>query len=93
MFLYPNIPQTEGVTELTDTLKLKAAIVASGLSRKEVAEKMGISAYSLHKKMHNTTEFKASEIECLSKILSISDLPSIFFAPDVSKYSTNPESQ
>ena len=42
---------------MTDTLKLKGAIVASGLSRKQVAEQMGISAYSLHKKIHNITEF------------------------------------
>ena len=82
-----NIIQRE-VMKLTDTLKLKAAIVASGLSRKEVAALAGMSAFSLHKKLHNTTEFKASEIDCLSKILNITDLQGVFFAPNVSKYST-----
>lgn len=73
---------------MTDTLKLKAAIVESGLTRKEVAELAGMSAFSLHKKMHNTTEFKAGEIERLSKILNITDLSvlsAIFFTSIVAK--------
>lgn len=63
---------------MTDSLKLKAAIVASGLSRKAIADELGISLYSLQKKINNITEFKASEISKLSKILNISDIQGIF---------------
>lgn len=68
---------------MTDTLKLKGAIVASGLSRKQVAEQMGISAYSLHKKIHNITEFKASEIQSLCQLVGILNKDEIFFASNV----------
>jgi len=63
-----------------NTLELKAAIIKTGMKRSEVAEKLGISYYSFHKKLHNKTEFKASEISKLSEILNISDKDKIFFA-------------
>lgn len=65
---------------MVNTLKLKAAILQSGLKREQVAEKLGISEYTLHKKIHNTTEFKASEIFILSNILCIKEKDSIFFS-------------
>lgn len=64
---------------MVNTLKIKAAILQSGLSRNDVAVKLGMSAYTLHKKIHNITEFKASEISALSVLLNISDKDSIFF--------------
>nr|WP_312578251.1 helix-turn-helix transcriptional regulator [Sedimentibacter sp.] len=64
---------------MTDTLKLRAAILQSGLSRREIAKILGISMFTLHKKIHNVTEFKASEIALLTKVLDISDKESIFF--------------
>lgn len=64
---------------MTDALKLKSAILLSGLTRKEVAERIGISTFTLHKKIHNITEFKASEIAALSEILNITDKEDIFF--------------
>ena len=73
---------------MTDTLKLKGAIVASGLSRRQVAEKIGISCYSLHKKIHNITEFKASEIQALCEVVGIYNKDEIFFAPNVEFNST-----
>lgn len=63
---------------MTDSLKLKAAIIASGFSRKAIADELGISLYSLQKKINNVTEFKASEISKLSKILNIRNITEIF---------------
>lgn len=65
---------------MTDTLKLKAAMVASGLSRPQIAKHLGISPFTLHKKLHNNSEFKASEIKMLSELLHITDPGDIFFA-------------
>lgn len=64
---------------MVNTLKMKAAILESGCSRNEIAKKLGLSEYTLHKKIHNITEFKASEISRLSFILNITDKDSIFF--------------
>ena len=50
---------------MTDTLKLKALIVEHGYTQKDVAKMLGLSAQSLNKKIHNKTEFKASEISLL----------------------------
>lgn len=67
---------------MTDTYKLRCYIIKSGLTLKRIAKLMGITYYSLQKKMNNTVEFKASEIAELSKILRIhdpKDIQTIFF--------------
>ena len=69
---------------MTDTLQLKGAIVASGKTREEICAHMGISHTSLHKKIYNITEFKASEISSLAEFLGIENrVPEIFFAHNV----------
>ncbi len=68
---------------MTDTYKLKCLILKSGLKLKYIALEMGITYYSLQKKINNIVEFKASEITQLSNILNINDSrikESIFFA-------------
>lgn len=65
---------------MTDTLKLRLAITASGHSRKECADALGVSLYTFHRKLHNETEFKASEIAILCSFLNINDKEEIFFA-------------
>lgn len=67
---------------MTDTLALRAVIEKSGLKYSKIAAEMGISAYSLQKKIHNVTEFKASEISKLASLLSLkkTEVNSIFFA-------------
>ena len=67
---------------MTDTLALRKAIKKSGLKYGRIAEAMGISAYSLQKKIDNIVEFKASEINKLASLLSLNDTErsSIFFA-------------
>lgn len=70
---------------MTDTMALEIAIVKSGMTKKSIASKIGISEMSLSRKQNNQTEFKASEIAQLKKILGLSDeeRDSIFFATDV----------
>lgn len=50
---------------------LKAKIIEKGIDKKVIAEKLGISPTSLNYKINNKTQFKASEIQLLSKILGI----------------------
>ena len=67
---------------MTDTIALRKAIEKSGLKYGRIAKEMGISSYTLQKKINNVVEFKASEIKKLSSLLSLSDAQrsSIFFA-------------
>lgn len=73
---------------MTNTLKLKAAIVESGMTQAKIAKLIGVSPYTFHKKLHNRTDFKASEIKMLSDILHIDNINDIFFAPCVELNST-----
>ena len=67
---------------MTDTLALREAIEKSGLKYGRIAKEMGISYYTLQKKIDNIVEFKASEIKKLSSLLSLNEAQrsSIFFA-------------
>jgi len=58
---------------LTDTVALKDAIKNSGMSVTYIANILGITRGALYKKLDNITEFKASEIVLLKKILNLSD--------------------
>ena len=53
---------------MTDTLKLRRRIEASGLKYKAIAQKLGITAYTLQLKIDNDNEFKVSEVEALSAL-------------------------
>lgn len=68
---------------MTNTRLLNAHITMSGLKREEIANKLGLSLYSLQKKINNKVEFKASEIYNLSAILGIENKDSIFFVEKV----------
>ena len=67
---------------MTDTMALRNAVEKSGLKYGRIALEMGITSYTLQKKVENKTEFKASEIVKLSDLLSLTDAErsSIFFA-------------
>lgn len=67
---------------MTNSKLLNLEIRKSGLSRVEVAEKLGLSLVSLGKKINNKVEFKASEIYKLIFMLSLGDeaVFNIFFA-------------
>lgn len=64
---------------MTDTNRLKAKIIESGLTQAKVAKMLGISCQSLSYKINNRVDFKATEINRLCKILNISDKDDYFF--------------
>lgn len=67
---------------MTNTELLVRAIQATGLKLKFISAKLGIGTGTLSNKINNATEFKASEIECLSEILNLDNAQrdEIFFA-------------
>lgn len=75
---------------MTDTIKLEMAITRSGITKKKLAERLGLSDMGLYKKINNITEFKASEISILQEILRLTheERDAIFFALNVDYKST-----
>ena len=65
---------------MTNTAKLKGALVEKGFRQCDIAEKIGLSKTAFFNKLHNKREFTASEIMSLVKILNIEDKDAIFFA-------------
>ena len=66
---------------MTNTEELNIAILRSGLTKREIAKRLGISEQSLLLKITNKNEFKASEIGKMCEILKLND-NSIFFAKE-----------
>ena len=56
---------------MIDTDKLLNLIKEKGLKKSFVAEKLGISRASLHKKANNITDFKGNEIKVLCDLLQM----------------------
>lgn len=67
---------------MTDTKELRQRIEAAGLKYKFIAQKLGITAYTLQLKINNNNEFKVSEVDALSALLGLSlrEKDAIFFA-------------
>ena len=68
---------------MTNKEELEIAILRAGLTKHEVAKKLGLSDMGFYKKLNNQTEFKASEIAALQKMLHIQSINEIFFAEKV----------
>ncbi len=70
---------------MTDSTLLNEEIVDSGITITAIARKLGITREGLYKKINNETEFKASEILSMQKILNLTNKKrdSIFFANKV----------
>ena len=66
---------------MTDSNAFREWINSKGLKMKFVAERMGITRYSLQKKIDNLSEFKVSEILTLSTEFDMSptEREKIFF--------------
>ena len=64
---------------MTNTEELNVAILRSGLTKREIAKRLGLSEQGLLLKITNKSEFKASEIDKMCEILKLSN-NSIFFA-------------
>lgn len=56
---------------MTDTEALVNLIEKSGLKYKYIANQLGISYFSLNRKINNVTEFKTSEVSKLCELLNI----------------------
>lgn len=69
---------------------LSDEITDSGMTITAIAKKIGITREGFYKKLNNETEFKASEISTLQKILRLTNKKrdEIFFAKDVEPKST-----
>lgn len=67
---------------MTNTSLLMQYIEKSGYKMSFIAKQLGITAYGFSLKVNNKSEFKASEITILCKLLKISakDKEAIFFA-------------
>lgn len=70
---------------MTNSKKLNDEISESGITITAIAKKIGITREGFYKKLNNDTEFKASEITALQKILNLSNKKrdEIFFANEV----------
>lgn len=70
---------------MTDSNLLNEEIADSGITITAIARKLGITREGLYKKINNETEFKASEILSMQKILNLTNKKrdSIFFAKKV----------
>ena len=55
----------------TNNERLRQKIDKSGFTKTHIASKMNISRESLYNKLSGKTEFKASEIVCLAKMLGL----------------------
>lgn len=56
---------------MTNTLKLKAVIIKVGYTQKYIANMLHMTAATFNYKLNNKSEFKASEIKIMSKILRL----------------------
>lgn len=67
---------------MTNTSLLEQYITNSGYKRGFLAEKLGLSRFTLAQKINNKSEFKANEIDMLCVILNIDTETrmAIFFA-------------
>lgn len=75
---------------MTNSKMLSNEIADSGITITAIAKKIGITREGFYKKLNNETEFKASEISALQKILNLSNQKrdQIFFAKEVELKST-----
>lgn len=81
----------EGVDYLTNSNMLRMLIAESGKTYTHLADCIGISRFSLAKKIDNRTEFKTGEAKILCEELGIKSLSlkeKIFFANGVEENST-----
>ena len=68
---------------MTNKNLLIAKMTEKGLRREDVAETLGISLNAFNMKLSNETEFKASEIQALSKMLGVSRQKDKYFFADI----------
>lgn len=62
-----------------DMNKLKNRILEEGITCKDLASKLGISAKTLNEKLNNRSRITVREAKAMSKILKIDNPSDIFF--------------
>lgn len=84
------VNKKEGDINLTNSVMLNNEICETGMKITAVARNLGITREAFYKKLNNETEFKASEISAIQKILHLSNdrRDEIFFAENVELEST-----
>ena len=66
---------------MVNSMKLLGLFAENGMTRQKVAECLGITQNTLHRKLKNG-KFDSDEMYQLVKLLNITDPISIFFADD-----------
>ncbi len=56
---------------MTDTLNLRKRIKDAGFRLGYVADVLGITPYTLQKKLDNDSQFRISEVDALAKLLGL----------------------
>ena len=56
---------------MTDTYELEKLIRMNGFTKKEVAQRLGLSEQGFLLKLNNRSEFKASEIDAICRMLEL----------------------
>lgn len=64
-----------------DVDKLKGKISEQGITKEELAFRLGISVKTLNSKLHNRSSITVREADKLTKILKIENPSDIFFTP------------
>ena len=60
--------------------EFRAAVARCGMTKKEVAEALGISEVTLWRKLNRNGDFTREEINILIDRLKIEDITAVFFA-------------
>ena len=70
---------------MTNTVALRDRIRASGLKLGYIADRLGVSTYTLQRKIDNLSEFRVSEVDAIAKLLVMSpaEKDAYFFAQKV----------
>ena len=78
---------------MTNTLELEAAIARTGIKKEDLVKELNLSRMGLRNKIKGLTEFKASEIMKLTKLLHLTakEREVIFFKAKVDRLSTEKE--
>lgn len=63
-----------------DEKRFRAALELSGVSVRELAEKLGISTVTLYRKMNGESDFYREEINKICEIINTDDILNIFFS-------------
>lgn len=72
---------------MLDVIGLKTAFLQSGVSVKGIAAEIGVDPVTVYRKMAGKTEFTASELLALKKILhlDVQSFCNIFFADELTQ--------